>query len=93
MAWNVPLANGSPVTGYYLEVGADSGHVTSHVIRMGASETQHTIADLKPNTTYRLVIVGYRESAIFLNYVLADNLIAMPPVLFIFVQSIIIFHS
>ena len=49
----MPQANGSPVTAYYIEVGVESGLGTSHVTRVDASETQHSIADLKPNTTYR----------------------------------------
>jgi hypothetical protein len=53
VAWNVPQANGSPVTAYHVEVGVESGQGTSHVIKVEASETQHAIAELKPNTTYR----------------------------------------
>lgn len=53
VGWNVPETNGSPVTVYYIEVGVESGHGASHMIEVDASETQHTIADLKPNTTYR----------------------------------------
>lgn len=54
VAWNVPQTNGSPVTAYYIEVDMESGHGASHMIKVNPSETQHTIADLKPNTAYRL---------------------------------------
>lgn len=53
MAWNVPVANGSPITAYYIEVEVESGHMTSHVTKVDATETQHTIPDLKPSTAYR----------------------------------------
>ncbi len=68
VAWNTPQANGSRVTTYYIEVGAESGHGTSHMIKVEASETQHSITDLKPNTTYRYVHRGddpLPENAVF----------------------------
>ena len=57
IAWNVPRANGSAICAYHIEVGTDSGLVPSHVIKVGATETQHTIPDLKPSTMYRLAVL------------------------------------
>lgn len=57
IAWAVPAANGSPVTGYIVEVtSAGRSGSGSHVVRttsLPASETQCLVQDLGPDTTYR----------------------------------------
>lgn len=57
IAWCVPKDNGSPVTAYYVEVGMEAGHGTSHVIRVATTETQHSIPDLKHNTVYKYIFL------------------------------------
>ena len=54
VAWKAPPSNGSPLTAYYIEVGAESGGGGgAGVVKVEACETQHNIVDLKPSTLYR----------------------------------------
>ncbi len=57
VAWAIPESHGAPITAYHIE--ASPGHVTSsldHVTSVPTSETQCTVENLHPKTTYRLAL-------------------------------------
>lgn len=59
IAWSAPDAHGAPISAYHIE--ACPSHVTSssgHMISIAASETQCTVGDLHPQTSYRCSVCG-----------------------------------
>ena len=53
VGWATPECNGEPITAYHIELSG--GHMTNHMIKVDTTQTQFTIANLKPSTLYRFV--------------------------------------
>jgi len=48
ITWKEPANNGSPITGYYIDIGE------KELIFAGPDSTEHTIDEILPDTTYRI---------------------------------------
>ncbi len=48
ITWKEPANNGSPITGYYIDIGE------KELIFVSPESTEYTIDEVLPDTTYRL---------------------------------------